>query len=60
MKDIASKKYFKENEELATKWRNKMIRHLKIRGKEWVKNGNLTVQEKSIHIGKNNPEFHKN
>jgi len=60
MNDLASKKYFKENEELVKKWRSKMINHLKTRGEEWVKDGDLVIQEKSIHIGKNNPEFHKN
>ena len=34
-----------------------MIKHLKIRGEEWVKDGKLVVQKKSIFYGVNHPKF---
>ncbi len=56
--DLASERFIKENEKLLEEWRGKMIKHLQIRGEEWVKDGELTIQKESIHIGKNNPVLH--
>ncbi len=60
MKDLASEKLFKNNEQLVKKWRKKMIKHLKIRGEEWVKNNELVIQKQSIYFGVNHPKFLEN
>ena len=46
-----------QDKKLIESWRNKMIKHLKIRGEEWVKDGKLVVQKKSIFYGVNHPKF---
>ena len=58
--DLASQGLFENDQNLVTKWRKRMIKHLQIRGDEWVKNGDLVVQEKSIYYGINHPKFLKN
>lgn len=35
-------------EDTHKQWRQKMIKHLSVRGDDWVKNGDLVVQDKSI------------
>ncbi len=58
--DLASKGVFKKNKALIEEWRAKMIKHLEIRGEQWVKNGELVIQKKSIYYGENHPVFGKN
>ncbi len=53
--DLASTKIRNHNGELLNKWRKRMIDHLKVRGDEWVRNGDLVVQDQSIYYGKNHP-----
>ena len=57
MTDLASDELFEENKSLVNTWRKSMIKHLEIRGEEWVKDGDLTVQQKSIYYGVNHPGF---
>ena len=38
-----------------TKWRERMVRHLALRGEEWVKGDKLVVRRKTILYGKNYP-----
>ena len=45
--------------ELISFWRDNMIDHLSVRGKEWVENGKLQVQDSSIYFGRNHPMFLK-
>ena len=40
---------------LVKQWRQKMIKHLSIRGEPWVHDGDLAVQEKSVGRRANNP-----
>jgi arylsulfatase A-like enzyme len=60
MNDLASEEIFEYNKIRIKSWRKKMIKHLQIRGEHWVKDGDLTVQQKSILIGANNPKTYKN
>ena len=55
--DLVSEDLFERNKSLVNKWRKRMINHLKIRGEEWVTNGDLMVQSKSIYFGINHPMF---
>jgi arylsulfatase len=57
MVDLASDELFKENKSLVENWRKRMIKHLEIRGEEWVKDGDLRVQQESIYYGANHPKF---
>jgi len=57
LNDLASEELFEGNKSLVKKWRKRMINHLKIRGEEWVKDGDLTIQGKSIYFGINHPKF---
>ena len=50
--NLASKNEYAENLKL---WRKKMAEHLEERGEDWVKNGELVVQEKPVFYGKNFP-----
>lgn len=59
MNDLASEEVFENNKNRIKSWRRKMIKHLQKRGEHWVKDGDLTVQKKSILIGKNNPKTYK-
>jgi arylsulfatase len=54
--DLNSKESFDNNKNLVKRWRKRMIKHLQIRGEEWVKNGDLRIQEKSIYYGINYPK----
>jgi len=49
--DLSKQPSYKE--ELNT-WRAKMIRHLEVRGENWVKDGNLVIQDKS---GTHSPNY---
>ena len=60
LSDLASAKRIPDNKKIIDSWRNKMITHLKIRGEHWVKDGDLTIQQKSILNGVNNPKIYKN
>jgi len=42
---------------LVSKWRNKMIEHLSIRGEKWVKDGDLTIQEESQKYSPNDTRY---
>ncbi len=57
LNDLASEELLDGNKSLVKKWRKRMIDHLKIRGEEWVANGDLVVQSKSIYFGINHPMF---
>ncbi|MCK4749107.1 MAG: sulfatase-like hydrolase/transferase, partial [Bacteroidales bacterium] len=57
MNDMASDELFGKNEILVKEWRKRMIKHLEIRGEEWVKDGDLMVQKRSIYFGVNHPKF---
>jgi arylsulfatase A-like enzyme len=57
MNDLASEELFERNQSLVIKWRKRMTNHLKIRGEEWVTNGDLMVQTNSIYFGINHPKF---
>lgn len=57
MTDLASDELFEENKSFVKTWRKRMIKHLEIRGDEWVKDGDLTVQQESIYYGANHPGF---
>lgn len=46
----------KNNQHRIKRWRRKMVEHLSVRGEEWVKDGDLTVQKKSVYFGTNHPE----
>jgi arylsulfatase A-like enzyme len=59
LNDLALEEVFEANKKLIEDWRKKMIKYLEVRGEEWVKNGNLVVQEKSIYFGINHPKFLK-
>jgi choline-sulfatase len=55
MEDLASGEHLEKNGKLLETWRGRMIEHLQVRGEEWVKDGDLVVQEKSIYFGINHP-----
>lgn len=57
LNDLASEEFFEKNKSLVKKWRKRMIKHLEIRGDEWVKNGDLVIQRTSIYFGINHPKF---
>lgn len=57
MVDLASSEYIESNELLIKNWREKMIKHFEIRGEEWVKDGELVIQPKSIYFGVNHPQY---
>ena len=44
-------------DKLIREWRNKMIKHLKERGEEWVKDNKLVIQKKPIYTGVNRPKL---
>ena len=50
--NLADKNEYAENLKL---WRKKMAEHLEERGEDWVKSGELVVQEKPVFYGKNFP-----
>jgi len=57
MNDMAADELFEKNEILLIEWRKRMVKHLTIRGEEWVKDGDLMVQKNSIYYGINHPKF---
>jgi len=57
MKNLASAEFFEGNNNLVKKWRKRMIKHLTIRGEDWVEDGDLKVQSKTIYYGINHPRF---
>ncbi len=46
-----------EQHKLVSEWRDRMIEHLSIRGERWVKDGELTIQEKSQRYSPNHPRY---
>jgi len=58
--DLASEGIYENDKNLVKKWRKRTIKHFQIRGEEWVKNGDLVVQEESMTIGVNHPLFTQN
>ncbi len=42
---------------LIEEWRRNMISHLEERGEKWVLNGQLVIQDSSIHYGPNHPNY---
>jgi len=46
-----------EYAKLVLEWRDRMIKHLFIRGERWVKNGELTIQEESQKYSFNDPRY---
>ena len=57
MKNLAAAEFFEGNKNLVKMWRRKMINHLTIRGEDWVEDGELKVQPKTIYYGINHPGF---
>jgi arylsulfatase len=60
MNDLAKEADLENNKNRIKKWRKKMVKHLQIRGEQWVKNGDLMIQEKSIYYGENHPTIISN
>lgn len=52
--DLASSK---KQEKILRNWREKMVKHLSVRGDKWVKDGKLLIQKESINYGINHPKF---
>lgn len=46
-----------KNVKIVQSWRKKMVAHLRVRGEDWVKDGELVVQKVSVQFGKNHPKF---
>jgi choline-sulfatase len=57
MNDLASDELYTENKSFVNEWRKRMIKHLAIRGEDWVEDGDLRVQHKTIYYGTNLPGF---
>jgi arylsulfatase len=57
LNDLTSEKVKQNYVSHITQWRKKMTEHLEVRGDEWVKNGDLLVQEESIYFGVNHPGY---
>ncbi len=48
-----------DSAKLVKEWRQKMLKHLSLRGEPWVHDGDLAVQQKSIGRRPNNPLVEK-